>query len=1150
MRASPLMDEQGFARHYGTALRQMWKAWCEGGTPAPFDVPTDEAMDEATDIPGVLMQALAAHQQGRLEEAESIYRRVLGINPGEPSALHLLGVIHHQRDDHETARRLIVKAITLRQNVAEYHSNLGNVLKVQGQVTAAMASYIRALALWPSFAEPFSNLGNGYRELGQLDRAVAACRKAIALNPALAAAHLNLGNALSDGGDYAEARDAYEQGLRLEPENVRILVSLGGLHADHGHLALARRCLSRALELEPERKEALNNLGVVVKEECDFALALSLYHKAIAVAPDNTDYGSNELYCLNYHPDMPAETIFEAYRNWDIRYAARFSAAALHANDRMVGRRLKIGYVSPDFRRHAARHFIEPLLVRHDRSAVELFVYAEVPREDEISNQFRASVDHWCNSVGMSDDDLAARIRQDGIDILVDLAGHTRGNRLLVFARKPAPVQVSWLGYAYTTGMRAIDYYLSDSALTPEGSDTLFAEKLVRLPVCLSYRPSAGLEPPAELPALSNGHVTFGSLSRSVRINDKVVALWAGILSKVPESRLVLNSQTFVCPELRQRYIDKFSALGIAAERLELGYTSPPWPVYRRIDIALDCFPHNSGTTLFEGLYMGLPFVTLQDRPSVGRVGSAILTGLGRTEWIAATPAEYVEKAVALAGDLGRLAGIRRGLRQEMERSRLMDEPAFARSVEAAYRRMWQGWCEGGAPAAFQVSPDAPGPVASPASAEVQRLLAEALAHHQAGRVAEAEQGYKQVLALDAENADAHHLFGVLAYQVGRFDIAVQLISEAVKRRPEEAEYLANLGESLRRLGRFDEAQKYLSEAVSLDATHANALANLGALHADRGNLAEAEIWMRKAIALNPHNAGAQYNLGNNLKAQGRLDEALACFEAAISVQPAYVDALHQIAAIHQAQDRLEDALEGYRRALSANPQHVETLNNLGVVLERLSRYLEAVPVLEKAAQLRPDTAEIHCNLGVALSHAGRLEEAMQSLSKAIELRPSFAGAYGNLAEVHTKLDQADTAEAVYRQGLEAGPNDAALNRAYSVALWRRGCLVEARDRAVVASQGGSGGGVDRLQRALGLSQLATTEAYLSEYGRVAALSDAALALSPTDPVIWSQRLYSLSYHPDLPASDIFAEFVRWGDGQKVSVPSAYANAREPNRRL
>ena len=388
--------------------------------------------------------------------------------------------------------------------------------------------------------------------------------------------------------------------------------------------------------------------------------------------------------------------MFEAYREWNVRHARPLLGPLEHGNDRNVNRRLRVGYVSPDFRRHSARYFFEPLLARHSKAVVELFAYAEVARPDDVSDRLRGLVDHWCDTVGLNDEALAARIRADGIDILVDLAGHTKGNRLLVFARKPAPVQVScWLGYAYTTGLEAIDYFMSDNALTPEGCDHLFSEKPVRMPVALVYRPPADLEPPGPLPAQRNGTVTFGSLSRSVRINHRVVKAWAAILARVPGSRLIINSSNFSSPELQRQYIEQFGALGVAPEGLEIGYDSPPWDIVRRIDIELDCFPHNSGTTLFESLYMGVPFISLKDRPSVGRMGAMILTGLGHEEWIAGTEAEYIDKAVAMAGDLPKLAKLHANLRPEMERSRLMDERGFAHDVEAAYRDMWRRWCQG-----------------------------------------------------------------------------------------------------------------------------------------------------------------------------------------------------------------------------------------------------------------------------------------------------------------------------------------------------------------------------------------------------------------------------------------------------------------------
>jgi predicted O-linked N-acetylglucosamine transferase (SPINDLY family) len=293
----------------------------------------------------------------------------------------------------------------------------------------------------------------------------------------------------------------------------------------------------------------------------------------------------------------------------------------------------------------------------------------------------------------MSDDALAERIREDGIDVLVDLAGQTKGNRLLVFARKPAPVSVSWLGYGYTTGVSAIDYLLTDEASAPPGSEHLFAEAPWRLATPgYAYRPAEGMGEVNGLPALERGHVTFGTLTRSVRINHRVVRVWAEILKRLPDARLVIDSVHYHDELQRQAMVKRFSEEGVAASRLDIGFHTPPWDVLRGMDIGLDCFPHNSGTTLFESLYLGVPFVTLAGRPSVGRLGSSILEGVGHPEWITHSEEEYIEKAVALASDLPALAAIRAGLRGQMQASALMDEAGFARKVEAAYRAMFEQW--------------------------------------------------------------------------------------------------------------------------------------------------------------------------------------------------------------------------------------------------------------------------------------------------------------------------------------------------------------------------------------------------------------------------------------------------------------------------
>lgn len=1155
MAQSGLMDEKAFACSVETAYREMWNRWCDGLPAERIDVVASESPrrqdgaqralrteEQGANIENWLSTALSHHRARNLDQAEPLYRQVLAVNPQHASALHLLGVIAHQRGQQDAAFELISKAIVLNPEVADYHSNLGNVLKAQGQRAEAVACYGRATALKPDFAMALSNLGNTCREMGRLEQAVEMCEKALASDPTLVAAYLNLGNALADLYRGDEALASYRRGLTLEPENPRILLSMGIVLADQGWLSQARVCLEHATALEKNNPDALNNLGVVLKEQCRFDDAVRLYAAALAIEPNNPAFASNRLYCLNYHPDLSAEKVFDEYQQWNLQFARLLLQDFEYGNHRDVNRRLRIGYVSPDFRRHAARHFIEPLLARHDKATVEVFAYAEVARPDEDSERLRGYVDCWRGTVGLSDEELASQIRDDGIDILVDLAGHTQGNRLQVFARKPAPIQVSWLGYAYTTGLEAIDYFLADRTLTPAGCEHLFSEKLVRLPVCLAYRPGV-VESAGSLPAHRLGHVTFGSLSRSVRINYRVVKAWAEILVRVPDSRLVVNSRTFVCPELRHQYVEQFGAFGIAADRLELGYDSPPWGVLQGIDIGLDCFPHSSGTTLFESLYMGVPFVSLKDRPSVGRMGAAILTGLGRTEWIAETEADYVDKAVALAADLNALAALRAGLREEMKISRLMDEAGFARSVEAAYRAMWQRWCDGEPAEAFELAGEA---VASASPAvDCQRLFAEAVAHHQAGHLAEAEKSYRQILSIDSNHADSYHLLGVIAYQVGRFDAALGLIGQALARRDDVAEYHSNFGETLRRLGRFEEALPYMHKALALEPEHTNATINLGALLADMQQFAAAEPWMRKAVAQSPGNAGVHYNFGLTLKKLGRFAESRQYLEGALALCPDYVDVWFQIGAVSEAEGGFDVAAEWYERVLARQPDHVEALNNLGVVRNALGQAREAETLLRRAADLKPGMAEIQCNLGIALSRTGKQEKAMAHLQQAIALNPSMGGAYSNMATVLNDMGRVAEAARFHLKALELEPQRSASNRSYSIFLWRQWRFVEARHYAEFAAQYG-----DKLSRALGFSQMGANEAYLSNYPRVRPLSDEALAACPNDQVIWAQRLYTLSYHSDLSAKEIFAEFVRWGDGQKCKVPEGYANSREPGRRL
>jgi predicted O-linked N-acetylglucosamine transferase (SPINDLY family) len=387
--------------------------------------------------------------------------------------------------------------------------------------------------------------------------------------------------------------------------------------------------------------------------------------------------------------------VYSAYQDFETHVGLPLrSTWRPHTNNRSVERRLRIGYVSPDFRRHAAQHFVEPLLDHHDKSLFEVFAYAEVAREDDVSTRMKAKVDHWVSTCGMDDAQLADRIRADAIDVLVDLAGHTRGNRLAVFARKPAPVSVTTIGFGYTTGLSAMDWFLTDAIVVPQGAEAAFSERVWRIPLCQVYRPAADMGPVSDLPALNRGYVTFGTLTRAARINHRVIRAWSSILRRVPGARLRINSLNFRDAGLCQSLAGKFSAHGVDKQRLEFGFESPPWEVMRGFDITLDCFPQNSGTTLFESVYMGIPFVTLADRPSLGRLGTSIASHAGHPEWIAATEDEYVDKAVSMAKNLEKLSLLRSSLREEMQAGLLVDENNYVREVEGAYRAMWRMWCK------------------------------------------------------------------------------------------------------------------------------------------------------------------------------------------------------------------------------------------------------------------------------------------------------------------------------------------------------------------------------------------------------------------------------------------------------------------------
>jgi predicted O-linked N-acetylglucosamine transferase (SPINDLY family) len=635
-------------------------------------------------------------QTKRLPEAEASYRRALELQPDNASTHYNLGNLLMESKRLSEAEASYRHALELQPDYAEAHSNLGNLFMEAKRLPEAEASYRRALELNPDYAEAYFKLGNLLMATNRLSEAEASYRRALELKPDYADAHYNLGTLFMEANRVPEAKASFLRALELNPDFAEAYCNLGAVLHKYAQPDDAVEAFHRALEIKPDYAEAHSNLGVILQELGQLDEAEVSLRRALQIKPDYAEAHNNLLFTLNYHPDMSAEDIYRAYQEYDaLRCIPLRSTWRAHSNDKNPGRRLRVGYVSPDFRRHSCTSFLEPLLAHHDKTQVEVYAYAELSKEDDVTARYKNYVDHWIPTKGMSDEALAERVRSDGIDILVELAGHTANNRLLTFARKPAPVSLSWLGYGYTTGLGAIDYYFTDEACVPAGSEGLFAEQPWRIATpAWIYRPTVGMGEVNGLPAQERGYITFGTLTRSVRINHRTIRVWAEILKAVPNSRLVIDSSNFKDPAMQERMAARFAEHGITRDRLEIGFHSPPWDTLRGIDIGLDCFPHNSGTTLFETLYMGVPYITLAGRPSVGRLGSSILQGAGHPEWIAESEDDYAAKAVDLASDVIRLSEIRSTLRNQMESSPLRDEAGFARKVEEAYRRMWQGWCE------------------------------------------------------------------------------------------------------------------------------------------------------------------------------------------------------------------------------------------------------------------------------------------------------------------------------------------------------------------------------------------------------------------------------------------------------------------------
>jgi protein O-GlcNAc transferase len=625
------------------------------------------------------MRVAADHYRaGRLRDAETACRQILADHPDHADSLFLSGVIHGLAGRTELATTLIRQAVAAAPNNADYRRNLGILLQKQGQLDEAIGCFQQTIALRPLDADAHFNLANAWSDKGEADKAIECLERALASRPNFVEAHNNLGQLLHGKGEFDRAISSFQQAVAVNlhyfPAHSNLAMVLAKLRRFDEAIAFAQR----ALEINPKCGEAYANLGLALQNTGLIEEAMDCHKRAKELRPGNATVHSNLIYAMYLDPRLGPAEIQTALREFNARWEQPNQP---HENDRLPRRRLRIGYVSPDFRSHVVGWNLLPLLERHDHEQFEIFCYSDVRQPDEMTDRIRKQADQWRPIGGITDDAAAALVRRDRIDILVDLAIHSADNRLLLFARKPAPIQFTYLGYCGSTGLEAVDYRFSDPYLDPPGTDHLYSEKTIRLPQSYwCYRPGGATPDVTALPE----RFTFACLNNFAKVSAPAIDLWKQILRSVPGSRLLLH-----CPPGSRR--DSISAeMGELVEFIGWQRWKDYIATFGRASISLDPFPYGGGITSCDSLWMGVPLVTLAGNAPVGRAGESILSQVGLQELVARSQEEYVNIVIELAGNPKRLAEIRRTLRQRMENSPLMDAKRYARDVEQAYRTAWQ----------------------------------------------------------------------------------------------------------------------------------------------------------------------------------------------------------------------------------------------------------------------------------------------------------------------------------------------------------------------------------------------------------------------------------------------------------------------------
>lgn len=933
-----------------------YKVCCQQQTQKPESHATEETTVSTTEL---FAQGLQHHKLNEVAQAQAFYEQILQIDPAHADALHHLGLILHHGGNNAQALALIQKAIAIQPTFAIYN-NVANILKTEGRIAEAIENFHKAIALKPDYAEAYNNLGVLYKDQKNSDRAIAHFQKAIALNPDFAGAYLNLGTALKEGNNLEASVACYQKAIAIQPDYAEAYNGLASSLNKQHKIAEAIAIYQKAIALNPKSPETLNNLGNIFSKQKNLSAAIACYEKALALNPQNaealgglfhsrqhccdwTDFHSNQQRVVKailagqegFKPlsFLAVSDSGQAQKQCAFTFAKKnYPAAKPKQAKTYQHSKIRIAYVSGDLREHAVAILMTELFELHDKNRFEVFAISLQPEtSSSLGQRVKNAFPHFIDVTAKSDVEVAQLIESLEIDIAVDLMGFTANSRTAIFAYRPAPIQINYLGYPGTMGVDYIDYIVADEYLIPADLQKHYCEKIIYLPDCFQVNDSKRFVPSkiptrSELGLPATGFV-FCAFNGSYKFTPPFFDAWMSILTAVPDSVLWLFADNPMVEEnLRREAINR----GVAVERLIFSkkvvyqlYLAQ----YPLADLFLDTLPFNGGTTVSDALWMGLPVLTYSGEAFAARMAGSLLNALGLPELITSNLLDYANKAIQLATTPTLLAEIRAKLAEHKKTYPLFNPSVFCKHLESAYTTLWERHQRGEPPLSFAVCATVTN-TAAPAIS-IPELFNTAQQQRNAGNFPQAEAIFRHILTQQANHAEALHWLGITYYQTGNNLAAAELIKKSIALNPDSSIYYCNFGVVLSAQKQIAAAIAAYQQALRLKPDNSSALYNLGNAYTDVGQFDNAIQSYLQGLSFNPNSITTCLNLGEAYRLSGKLDQAIGCYQQILAAQPQHIDTLFNLAFALETQGKEEQAKVYYEKVLALNPHYAKALDAL-----------------------------------------------------------------------------------------------------------------------------------------------------------------------------------------------------------------------------